>query len=111
MPTAATVFQAEIIGIKLAYKEMVALNNETPVKYMKLFSDSQAAVAAIDSREVTYQEVWDAKKALNTLVQVTNHIFLVWIKAHMGHEGNKAADKLAKQGTTPTNFINLGMPA
>ena len=37
LPTTATVFQAEIVGIKLACEGMIALSRETTVKYVKFF--------------------------------------------------------------------------
>ena len=98
--TTSTVFQAEIIGIKLACEEMVKMYADKPFKYVKIFSDSQAA---IDSSEVTSQAVLDTKVALNSLAKLTRNTVLVWIKAHVGHEGNEVADEMAKQGTTSNN--------
>ena len=66
-------------------------------RYVKIFSDSQAVVAALDSSEITSQAAKYAKEALNSLASCTKHTVLVWIKAHVGHEGNEAADILAKQ--------------
>ena len=53
LPTTSTVFQAEIIGIKLACEELTKMQGERNIKYVKIFSDSQAAVAALDPSEMT----------------------------------------------------------
>ena len=71
-------FQAEIIGIKLVCEEMIKIQAERSVKYVKIFSDSQTAVAALDSSEITSQAVKDAKEALNNLAERTRHTVLVW---------------------------------
>ena len=63
LPTMSTVFQAEIIGIKLACEELTKMQGERNIKYVKIFSDSQAAVAALDSSEITSQAVKDTKTA------------------------------------------------
>ena len=110
LPTTSTVFQAEIIGIKLACEELIKIQEERNVKYVKIFSDSQAAVAALDSNEITSQAVKDARTALNKLAGTTKHTVLVWIKAHVGHVGNEAADQLAKQGTVSEKSIKIGIP-
>ena len=86
------------------------MQEERNVKYVKNFSDSQAAVAALDSSEITSQAVKDAKTALNKLAGTTKHTVLVWIKAHVGHVGNEAADQLAKQGTVSEKSIKIGIP-
>ena len=109
LPTTSTVFQAEIIGIKLACEELTKMQGEINIKYVKIFSDSQAAVAALDSSEITSQAVKDAKNALNKLASTTKHTVLVWIKAHVGHVGNEAADELAKQGTVSEKSVKIGI--
>ena len=77
---------------------------------LRLFSDSQSAVVALDSSEITSQAVKDAKTALNKLASTTKHTVLVWIKAHVGHAGNEAADDLAKQGTVSEKSVKIGIP-
>ena len=94
----------------MACEEIVKMHEKDPFKYVKIFSDSQAAIAAIDSSDVTSQAVLDTKVALNKLAKLTRNTVIVWIKAHMGHDGNEVADEMAKQGTTSKNNIKVGIP-
>ena len=65
------IFQAEIVGIKLACEEMIKIPDCTPFKNVTIFSDSQAAVVALDSNEVTSRAVMNTKTALNNLANLT----------------------------------------
>ena len=47
---------------------------------------------------------------MNTLAKKAKRLNLVWIKAHVGHEGNEAADGLAKQATTMIQTNEFPLP-
>jgi len=55
--------------------------------------------------------VKEAKYAQNELASKVQRLSVVWIKAHVGHEGNKEAVRLAKQGTTNSEkYLHIGTP-
>ena len=56
----------------------------------------QAALLSLNSKTVTSRLVADTVHNLNL---IPASVRLVWIKTHVGHEGNKKADQLAKEGT------------
>ena len=98
LPDYATVFQAEVAAIERAASELTNMRGND-VKYVKIFVDWQAAIAALGNPKVTSHAVAGAVRALNTLAQNANSVTLTWIPAHKGHAGNERADELAKKGT------------
>ena len=55
--------------------------------------------------------VKEAKYTLNTPASKVQCLSVVWIKAHVGHEGNEEADRLAKIGTTNNEkHLDVGIP-
>ena len=78
---------------------MIRLNEilQPQDKYIKLFSDSQASIQALNSYEIKSLAVLDAIKALNLVGQKVNRLEINWIKAHVGHPGNEHADKMARE--------------
>lgn len=50
------------------------------------------------------QDTQDILYSLHKIVQ------LHWVKAHVGDEGNEAADRAAKQTTSLVESINIGLP-
>ena len=94
-----SVFQAEILGIKAACDD---ITNSMNLKEVTFFSDSQAAIAALNDLKVKSKTVLSCVKSLNFLGQSCK-IQIKWIKAHCGHPGNEFADYAAKVGTTNSN--------
>ena len=63
-----------------------------------IYSDSRAALMALDSNEVKSSIVLMAMEALDDLSQLCP-VTLRWVKAHIGHEGNEEVDWYAKAAT------------
>ena len=92
MPNTSTVFQAEIEAISHACQYALAIPQELDIKYIKILSDSQAAIKAMNKPRITSQSVLTALEYMETLTLKVKHLTLAWIKAHVGTEGNEQAD-------------------
>ena len=90
----ATVFQAEVMAILNVASELQHSRNQKII----IRSDSQAAILAINSNNIQSSIVEQCIKTLNRLGE-TNQVTIQWIKAHVGHAGNEAADQYAKVGS------------
>ena len=71
---------------------------ELDIKYIKILSDSQAAITTLNKPRITSQSVLTALEYMETLDLEVKHLTLAWIKAHVGTEGNEQADQAAKEG-------------
>lgn len=93
----ATVFQAEVHAIELCARENMLRN----LKHKKIYimSDSQAALKALQSRQIKSKLVWDCIQILNKL-STTNKVSIQWVPGHSGIEGNEIADRLAGEGSS-----------
>ena len=69
-------------------------------RYVKFFSNSRAAIQALNSAIVTSQVVKDTINALNLVGGKVDRLELAWIKAHVGHWGNEKADQLAGESVS-----------
>ena len=65
------------------------------MKYIKIFSDSQALLMALNKTTMTSKTVVKTHKELNKLGDKVQTLTLTWIKAHHGHDGNELADEYA----------------
>ena len=63
-----------------------------------IYCDSQAAILALNSREIKSRLVKESISSLNRIAR-TNKVTIRWIKAHVGHPGNEHADLEAKLGS------------
>ena len=95
-----TVFQAELRAIRAAAEAM----NGCRGREVSFYVDSQAALKALNAAYITDDEVLRTVEALNKVAN-ENRVTLRWIKAHVGHEGNEAADRAAKEGATSNRWV------
>jgi ribonuclease HI len=64
-----------------------------------IFSDSRAAITALNNFQINSKSVWDYHQSLVKLAE-HNRIQLLWVPGHMGIDGNVMADQLARQGSS-----------
>lgn len=93
----ATVFQAEVLAIT----ECLLMNMRKGYqnKRIRIFSDSQAALMALNSFQFNSRVVLECRNLLNDLA-TRNEVTLIWVPGHEGIDGNERADELAKQGSS-----------
>ena len=89
-----TVYQAEVYAIKQA--ATCLLNLGIKFKYVKFYSDSQAALLSLSSWKIKSKLVLDTVNILNALGNICIRLELGWIKAHNNYLGNERADELAR---------------
>ena len=96
LPNGTTVFQAEVSAVTKAADAMIEMN-ESGMKFVKIFIDSQAAILVLGNPLVKSTAVARAIDSLNILANKVTKVSLVWIPAHKGHAGNEKADELPKR--------------
>ena len=106
----ASIFQAEIMAINEVASQN--LKKGIRLKRINIYSDSKAALQALDSAEIDSKIVFETVQKLNKL-GTNNMLKLAWIPGHSNIEGNDIADSLARQGSSK-DFIGpepyIGVP-
>ena len=92
----SSVFQGEVYAIRAAANW---IKQNLLGKTIVIYSDSRAALMALDCTKVKSEHVLSTQHALVKAGEI-NSINLRWVKAHRGHIGNEKADILAKEGTS-----------
>lgn len=90
-----TVFQAEVFALMKAAELMIGSGRSGGS--INLYSDSQAALAALNNPLTTSNIVGDCKRLLNVLGR-GNCVRLIWVPGHTGVVGNEKADEQAREG-------------
>ena len=91
------VFQAEAFAVLMAAHNILPPGT-TGVR-VRIYSDSEALIKALDSPVTTSKIVGECKEYLNRMGP-DNRITLVWVPGHAEVEGIERADELAKQGSS-----------
>lgn len=91
LPEYCTVYQAEVMAIYLAANEGLCILKPEDT-YIKLFSDSQAALKSLNKFRLFSKTVVKAVEALNDLGANREREELNWIKAHNNYLGNERAE-------------------
>ena len=79
----ASIFQAELIAITEA-ANYISREYLDKRRFIKIYSDSQAALKALQNKTAKSVTVFNAHEALNNTATLNKTLRLVWIKAHIG---------------------------
>ncbi|XP_017468200.1 PREDICTED: uncharacterized protein LOC108360437 [Rhagoletis zephyria] len=110
LPDHCSVFQAELAAIQEAVDSLKLAVIATTEIY--IYSDSQAALMALDSVTINSETVANCRKSLNVMAEQFA-LHLVWVPGHSDIPGNEKADELARAGTSsPLSpaWKRVGMP-
>jgi ribonuclease HI len=92
----ATVFQAVVYAILACAHEIEAQGQ--PERYVSIYSDSQAALKAIQAAKTTSPLVRQCQQALND-ISARHAVKLYWVPGHAGVRGNETANRLARSSS------------
>ncbi|GBO22192.1 hypothetical protein AVEN_211761-1 [Araneus ventricosus] len=97
----SSVFQAEILAIKMAIEAAFSLHRP-----IKIWTDSLSSLIVILNPKTHHSMV----REIHTLLLSHKNIHLRWLKAHVGYLGNEFADQLAKEAITKDDSFFLPKP-
>ena len=92
--TQATVYQGEVFAVDRAVTRLLALPGAENVD---IYIDNQATILSLTKPECKSKTAYTCRLELIELGS-TRQVKLHWVRAHVGHELNEMADKLAKSG-------------
>ena len=101
------IFQAEILVIKEAL-DWLRLNPEREHS-IKIYSDSQSAVLALNGNMAKNELLYQAMVAMEAIRKVS-HLEILWAKGHSNLTGNEVPDMLAKRGSNNAKDLLYTVP-
>nr|XP_024219825.1 uncharacterized protein LOC112211793 [Halyomorpha halys] len=96
-----TVFQAEVFAINVCAQNLI--KEGTRERLITIFTDSQAAIYALDNYVTRSKLVEECKANLYSL-SLANKVRVEWVPGHKGIKGNERADYLARKGSGSAPF-------
>ena len=90
-----TIFQSEAKAVCEA-AQWLRLNRLDSENYVRIFTESQATIQALNNPHVTSKLIEDTITQLNLLGKTIKSLSIHWIEAHKGHTGNEKADEMAR---------------
>ncbi|XP_037943520.1 uncharacterized protein LOC119676353 [Teleopsis dalmanni] len=97
LPDHCSVFQAEVSAI-LEVSDWLK-HNVSSVKFINIFTDSQAAIKSLNSSTFNSRLVLNCLTSLMVMAEYFR-IRIIWVPGHRDIQGNCIADELARHGTT-----------
>ena len=79
------------------YVKLFKLNRLDTENYVRIYTDSQSTLQALNNPHVTSKLIEDTIIQLNHLDQTVKSLTIPWIEAHKGHAGNEKADEQARE--------------
>jgi ribonuclease HI len=98
-----TVFQAKIYAILACVYEIQ--NNVTSEKYIRICSDSQTALKALQAVKTRSPLVRQCQRALDD-ISTYHSVGLFWVPGYSGIHGNEIGNELARKGSAH-HFVGL----
>ncbi|GBM22516.1 hypothetical protein AVEN_183953-1 [Araneus ventricosus] len=100
-----TVYQAELVGLKLAAEFILTL---TTTRRVNVYPDSRSALQSLADPTNTHPLVGEVKRLLKK-ARSERGVFLHWVKAHVGYHGNELAEGEA-EAATDSPSVSLDLP-
>ena len=100
----ATIFQVEVSAILACVDETDT--QDRPVKFVSIYSDSQAVLKALQVAKPPSQLLRHYQKVLND-ISTRHTVGLYWVPGHAGLRGNEIVHKLARDGSVQ-KFVGPG---